>query len=410
MRRQSSPSLHVLLSGLVGFVLLFAALWPVATRSRAQTGSDALLRFLNASPDGLVDVYIEDVRVADTLGFTAATDYGTIPEGTYTIRVVTAGADPDDQPLLEGSAQLMPGASHSLVLFDRAESLKAQLLTDDLTAPESGASLRFFQAAGEASVVDVVTSSGQTLFEAVPFGQEAGAIPLAAGEYVLEVRPVGNPTPVLTETLQLGEGSIQTALLAGFVSQDPGIQLWVVEYPARDDELLTFPPLIPQITGGGQTPGPEETPTAGEPAGTPGGAPAQATPEPTATPTPGAPYPPPATATATATPEPTATPTPGAPYPPPDTATPTEEPAEPTPTATTEPAATATATPTEVPGQPTATNTPTATATPQPGMPPTGGEDGGLGSLVLMILGLALLDAGIFLVWRRQSWRLRRPF
>ncbi|MCZ7571066.1 MAG: DUF4397 domain-containing protein [Ardenticatenaceae bacterium] len=387
MHRQSSPLPYLLLTSLVGFLLLVAGLWPVATRTNAQAESDALLRFLNASPNGPVDVYIEDARTAENLAFMAATDYGTIPAGLYTIKVVVAGGNPADQPLLEGSAQLMPGTAHSLVLFDRAQSLKAQLLVDDLTPPESGASLRFFHAAPEASVVDVVTSGGQTLFQAIPFGQEGASIRLAAGEYALEVRPVGNATPVLTQTLQLGDGSIQTALAVGFANQQPPLQLWVVEYPPPGNDLSGFPPLIPQITSGGQaTPSAAATSSPAAPTATAGGAPAEAYPQPTTTVT--------TTATATETQAATVTPTTEA-----ATATPTTEAATATPTST--PAAT------EAPGEATAT----PTTTPEAGMPTTGGDDGGnLGSLFLMVLGLALLDVGVFLFWRREWLRVRRPF
>ncbi|HBY95432.1 MAG TPA: hypothetical protein DEP84_16010, partial [Chloroflexi bacterium] len=59
------------------------------------------------------------------------------------------------------------------------------------------------------------------------------------------------------------------------------------------------------------------------------------------------------------------------------------------------------------PGEATAT----PTTTPEAGMPTTGGDDGGnLGSLFLMVLGLALLDVGVFLFWRREWLRVRRPF
>lgn len=389
MRRETSPSSYLFLPGLVGLLLLMAGFWLLPARTQAQAESDALLRFLNASPDATVDVYIEDARTAESLDFTAATDYGTIPAGLYTIKVVAAGASLNEQPLLEGSAQLMPGVAHSLVLFDRAQSLKAQLLIDDLTPPESGASVRFFNAALEASVVDIVTAGGQTLFQSVPFGQEGASLRLAAGEYTLQVRPVGSTTPVLTETLRAGDGAIQTVLAVGVVNQDPPLQLWTVEYPPLGTDLSGVSPLIPGITAGEQaTPGAETPPAAAEPSATPAGVPAQASPEPTITQAPASPYPPPATATATEV-------------------VPTEAPVEATPIAT------ATIAPTETPARATPTTAPEATATPQAGLPTTGGEgdgSGGLGALLLMVLGLALLDAGVLLFWRREWGRLRRPF
>jgi hypothetical protein len=142
---------------------------------------------------------------------------------------------------------------------------------------------------------------------------------------------------------------------------------------------------------------PEPTPLPSEPTPTPSPTPPTPTPSPTPTPPPEEPTPAPPTPTP---PPPTPTPPPEEPTPAPPTPTPSPE--EPTPTPTQ-----ATPTPTPAVAAEAATPAPTPAAVLPALLPPTGGDPGtgnGILSAMLLMLGGALLGAGIWL--QRRARRL----
>ncbi|PWW62584.1 DUF4397 domain-containing protein [Actinokineospora spheciospongiae] len=159
MSRRTAP--------LVAAVLLLACAPPAA---RAAPGPDlGWVRLGHLAPGAPpVDIYLAAFGRAEQVvvrkaGYGAVTPYSALRAGAYTVAMRPADAAPTSPPALTATVDITAATAHSLLVFATGPggSLRGDLVTDDLGAPEPGTGrVRVVQ--GTAALAPVTVEVGGT--------------------------------------------------------------------------------------------------------------------------------------------------------------------------------------------------------------------------------------------------------
>jgi len=212
----------LLLAGLAG-IGMASMLWS----GGAGAAENARVRVIHASPDAPnVDVYANGSRVLSNVPYKAASDYLSIPAGTYKLEVFAAGTSAN--PVISLDAPLAEGKDYTVVALDRVATLKNRVFTDNNAAPAAGkAHVQVIHAGSDAPAVDIAVKGGPVLMKNLSFGEQQGPLPVDAGRYDLEVRVAGTDTVALPlNGVQLEAGKVYTFVASGFLNGQPGLSVF----------------------------------------------------------------------------------------------------------------------------------------------------------------------------------------
>ena len=216
-------SLAVLL--LAGFAALLGG---VPSAGAADAG---MLRLAHLSPDTpSVDVYVDSVSSTDTGIVLTGVSYGTVsgyqsvPAGTYTVSMRSAGAPATSAPVLSTTVTVDPGAAFTVAGVGPFAQLGLKVLDDDLTPPAQGAArARVVNASQTLTPASVGVGGGQSLSAQLAFPELTGYVSVPGGSTTLQVvGSSGSPTDI---PVDLASGSTYTVLL---LDGDDGIQVQAV--------------------------------------------------------------------------------------------------------------------------------------------------------------------------------------
>ncbi len=177
---------------------------------------DAAIRVAHFSPDAPnVDVFVDGEQILADVPYGTVSEYLAVEPGTYTVTITAAG-DPDTVAF-EGEVTV-ESAFYTIAAIGELEATTFE----PLILVDAGSSLlRLTHAAPDAPAVDVVVEgTDEPLFENVAFGEATDYLPIPAGEYTLEVRPVGEPEAVATFDVELELGTAYTGYAIGLL--EPG--------------------------------------------------------------------------------------------------------------------------------------------------------------------------------------------
>jgi len=186
----------------------------------AATAADgALLRLAHLSPDTpAVDVYVDSVADPDAglvltgVAYGTVSDYQTVPPGTYTVAMRTAGADPATPPALSATVEVGADTARTVAGVGNFADLGLEILEDDLTLPPSGqARVRVIAAAAAASTLDVSLSGGPELAQGLEFSGTSDYVDVPAGATALEVTPEGGAATELP--VEVAAGSVYSVMV-----------------------------------------------------------------------------------------------------------------------------------------------------------------------------------------------------
>ena len=217
-------------------------LLPLATQVNAPCGqvlgigeaSATCLRIVHASPDaGPVDVYVGETPAVQGMEFGGATEFVAAPSGQQRLRVVPAGATPD-QAVLDSNQDFGSGQAFQMTISGLAAQGAEQTLTAWLSGvdlsplPENQARVRVVHASPDTEAIDVSVAAGQTPFDAVAYGSQSGYVAFDAGTYGLQLRLDGSDT-LLREAqgVQLQPGLVYDVYAIG-QSEDGTLQMVVL--------------------------------------------------------------------------------------------------------------------------------------------------------------------------------------
>lgn len=181
--------------------------------------SNAQVRVVHASPDApAVDVLVDGAKVLDSVTYTVASGYLTVPSGSRNVKVNLYGTGTS---VIDANVPLSKDASYTVIAINTAAAIEPLVLTDDRTAPAAGnVKVRLVHAAPSVGDVDIyVTAPGADLATAtptltgVPFKGASSYLEVPAGDYQVRVTPAGTKTVAIdTGTLTLAAGQIRTGL------------------------------------------------------------------------------------------------------------------------------------------------------------------------------------------------------
>ena len=209
----------------VALAALTAALFTVpGMASGAQAGDQALVRVAHFAP-GLLkgDVYVVYVNGRLQLKgvpFKTVSDYLKVKPGKFKVEVREAGEPADSPPVIAATVSLKAGKAYTVAVFGQLTSIKAALLTDDLTRPASSRSkVRLIQAIPGEGAVDLVTG-GDVLISGARFPSASDYQEVPAGSVDLQVRKSGSGEVLAKKSnVKLASGSISSLVAVGGIGE-----------------------------------------------------------------------------------------------------------------------------------------------------------------------------------------------
>ena len=198
----------------------------------AQSPSDARVRVVHASPDAPgVDVYANDNKVLTNVEFPAASDYLTVPAGTYNFKVFATGADPvSDEPVIDADATLAAGKDYTVAAVGLVADIQPAVFEDNNAAPAEGkAHVRVIHASPDAPAVDIAVAGGPVVIAGLAFPDASEYTPVDEGTYDLEVRAAGTETVALPlDGVSLAAAKIYTVIAVGLLEGEPALDVLVI--------------------------------------------------------------------------------------------------------------------------------------------------------------------------------------
>lgn len=187
----------------------------------SDSDGDGAVRLVNASSAyGALDLYSSDTLLSSAVASEGAGSYVTLASGTYTLKVKRNGSS---TTVNSTDRSVAVSTSHTLLAYSTADTLKSVFLTDNETAPTSGAAkLRVFNASIEAGALDVyVTASSATLADSSPTVSALGTErfssynEISAGSYRVRVTGSGDKTDLRLDIdgISLADQRIGTLVL-----------------------------------------------------------------------------------------------------------------------------------------------------------------------------------------------------
>jgi hypothetical protein len=185
----------------------------------ASAADDGYLRLAHLSPDTpAVDVYVDSVAdpdvgiVLEGVGYGGVSDYQTVPPGSYTVAMRSAGAEADTPAVLSTTVQVDAGSARTVAGVGYFADLGLEVLEDDLTLPPPGsARVRVVAAAAGAGALDVSLADGRPLASDLTFASASDYVEVPGGSTALRVTPEGGQATDLP--LDVAVGSVHTVLV-----------------------------------------------------------------------------------------------------------------------------------------------------------------------------------------------------
>ncbi len=222
--------------------LLALGLFSSCDKDDDDIAAPAKLSATHASPGSpAVDIYVDGTKATSTqLSYpnttgVAGNPYLEVNSGVRNVKVSPNGT----LNVIDANLSLDPGKAYSVFAYDvlgSGTTLRALLLTDDLTAPATGkAHIRFLHLSPDAPAVNielVMTGSAAINLNNIPYvGPSPNATtlsaftPVDAGAYTVNVRASGTTAVVLSVPLTFTAGKIYTVYARGLLANGVGTTL-----------------------------------------------------------------------------------------------------------------------------------------------------------------------------------------
>lgn len=212
--------------------LLACALLPL-TSATALASGPGYVRLAHLSPDTpQVDVWLTSFKgssfskVFPGVGYGVLSDYQRLTPGTYTVAMRPPGSSGTVAPLLRTTLTVQSGKAYTVAGVGKYAQVSLRVLNDNLDRPGAGkARMRVVHASSVAPVIDVTTSTGESIASGVHFPATTSYTEVSAQAWTLKVQPRQAGVASAQKTLQVREGAIYTALVLD--RGNSGVQLVV---------------------------------------------------------------------------------------------------------------------------------------------------------------------------------------
>jgi MYXO-CTERM domain-containing protein len=214
----------------------------------AQSGN-AQVRVLHASPDApAVDVFVNGDRVLSNVPFFTASDYLSLPAGSYRIQISPTG-QPADAAVIDANATLAAGTAYTIAATGQVANIQPTIIVDNLSAPASGnVKVRVYHFSPDAPAVDVKLADGTTLISGLAFPNASDYLEVPAGSYSFQVTPAGADAVVIDlPNTALQAGNIYSVFATNVVASiTPQL---AVTTPAAAPATPAQPAALPTTSG-----------------------------------------------------------------------------------------------------------------------------------------------------------------
>lgn len=190
--------------------------------------SSAYVRVLHASPDApAVDVYANNVLIAQNLVYRGFTQYLALAPATYRILVYPTGTRAT--PVIDTQVDIAPNGMYTIAAAGLLQDIKAIVVPDTAAIlPPNRTQLKFVHLSPNAPAVDITLPDGTVLFSNIRFGQISSNITVAPANYTLQARIAGTNQIVLTVPNALIRGNrYYTIYAVGLVDGNPPLQMLI---------------------------------------------------------------------------------------------------------------------------------------------------------------------------------------
>ena len=190
----------------------------------AQADAQALVRVAHFAP-GLLKgdvyvVYVDGRLQLKGVPFKTVSDYLKVAPGKFKVEVREAGEPASSPPVIAATVELEAAKAYTVAVFGQLTSVKAALLTDDMSRPGAGkGKVRFIQAVPGDSAVDLV-SDGDVLVSNAKFTSASDYQEIPAGSVDTEVRKTGTGEVLAkADNVDLTSGSIYSLVAVGGIGE-----------------------------------------------------------------------------------------------------------------------------------------------------------------------------------------------
>jgi Domain of unknown function (DUF4397) len=165
-------------------------------------------------------VYVDGRLQLKGVPFKTVSDYLKVQPGKFQVEVREAGQPASSPPVVGATVDLAAGKAYTVAVFGQLTSVKAALLTDDLSRPGGSMSkVRLIQAIPGEQSVDLVTG-GDVLVSGAKFTSASDYQEVSAGPVEVEVRKAGSDEVLATAgKVRLPSGSISTLVAVGGIGE-----------------------------------------------------------------------------------------------------------------------------------------------------------------------------------------------
>jgi hypothetical protein len=199
----------------------------------AERRDDALVRFVNAMPSkSVVDLYADDSRTFDSVGFRAVTPYREVDGQRYTFKLREGGTT-QTTPLASNSEGLDDGDYYTVfaVPSDRGAAM-LRIVEDDFSAPAEGkARVRVVHASGDVGELAVYERGRDTsLVGGVDFQSVTDYDEVDAWSGPLDIKAEGGESVLTTiPDASFEAGKVYTIVVIGNARTAPKVEAFVIE-------------------------------------------------------------------------------------------------------------------------------------------------------------------------------------
>jgi hypothetical protein len=168
-----------------------------------------------------VDVYVNGAAILTDVPFGALSDYLYVPEGSYQIQVVPAGASLDEGPVvIDAEVAFEGGTLTTVAATNDLANIQAAVIQDKAVQPKAeGAKVRVVHLSANAPKVDVAPDGAAkkaALIKGLSYGEAKGYKNVPAGEVDLDIRPAGKKAVAFDiPALTLEDGKAYSAIAIG---------------------------------------------------------------------------------------------------------------------------------------------------------------------------------------------------
>jgi hypothetical protein len=205
----------------VSLLVLLGGIAVGATVGQPEGDEDgAMLRVAHLSPDTPeLDLWLRsfdgsEERIVDAAGYGDVSGYEPLDPGMYTVSLRPAGAEDDEEPVVDAAIELEPGGSFTYAVMGDEDERRSELLEDDVTPPDGDqARVRVLNASSSTEgAVAVAVAGGPRIAAEIPFGGVSESTTVPSGTLTLRSR--AGDTPVAPDALaDLAPGTVASLIL-----------------------------------------------------------------------------------------------------------------------------------------------------------------------------------------------------